>query len=138
MKGTAATALGQEFKEVFGAATVDDLLKHRSSMFGQEDSSRFEHLRQHYLDFDPPLTLCVLVTVRFLSHLNQVKPSQSPDDKYSQMMETFLASTQRPPQPFEEVYKGWIEGLRQTAFLAAGGQGDKDEWLKSQSAHYFH
>ena len=129
--GTAKSKLAEEFRKLFGAITVNDLLGKRQETFliGNVDE-RFSCL-QEYLLRDRPLRICAIVTARFLSHLNAPPPAQPRLDQDFIFADRVLRGLDQPvPLPFEAAYRGWVRALQSAAFHAAGGMGDEEEWLR--------
>ena len=129
--GTAKSKLAEEFRKLFGATTVNELLRKRQETFLTGDvDERFPCL-QEYLLRDRPLRLCAIVTARFLSHLNAPPPAQPRLDQDFIFADRVLRGLDQPvPLPFEAAYRGWVRALRSAAFHAAGGKGDEEEWMR--------
>ena len=129
--GTAKSKLDEEFRKLFGAITVNELLRKRQETFLTGDvDERFPCL-QEYLLRDRPLRRCAIATSLFLSHLNAPPPAQPRlDQDFNFVNESLRGLNQPVPLPFEEAYRGWVKALRRTAFQAAGGEGDEEEWLR--------
>ena len=129
--GTAKSKLAEEFRKLFGAITVNELLRKRQETFliGNVDERFF--CLQEYLLRDRPLRICAIVTASFLSHLNAPPPAQPRlDQDFNFVYESLRGLNQPVPLPFEEAYRGWVKALRRTAFQAAGGEGDEEEWIR--------